>query len=68
MLCRVIVLGSFIMTAGVLGQDVGKETKSALESDPKGWLDITPPSNLAGWKRVAIPPGSKLAEKNPWSL
>ncbi len=44
------------------------ETKSALETDAKGWTDLTPGKDLSGWKRVSIPPGSKLKEKNPWSV
>jgi hypothetical protein len=52
------------------GQQPAKvaQTRSALESDPKGWLDITPSANLKGWSRVAIPPGGKLSAKNPWSV
>src|SRR5262245_41224273 len=45
-----------------------KEMKSALESDPAGWSELLPASDLKGWKRVSIPPGSKLAAKNPWSV
>src|SRR5437870_958875 len=45
-----------------------KETKSALESDPTGWLDWLADPKLTDWKRVSIPPGSKLSAKNPWSF
>jgi hypothetical protein len=45
-----------------------KETKSALETDPAGWLDLLAGKGLADWKRVSIPPGSKLSKKDPWSL
>ncbi len=44
------------------------ETRSALESDPSGWTDLLPGPRLEGWKRVPIPPGSKLSERNPWSV
>ncbi len=44
------------------------ESKSALESDPKGWIDLLPGKDLKGWKRVPIPPGSKLSDRNPWSV
>lgn len=44
------------------------ETKSALETDPKGWEDLLPGKDLKGWKRVPIPPGSELNKKNPWSV
>jgi 3-keto-disaccharide hydrolase len=42
--------------------------KSALEREPAGWTDILPGKDLPGWKRVPIPPGSKLKEPNPWKL
>ncbi len=35
-------------------------TKSALKTDPKGWVDIMPPPNLKGWSRVPVPPKGKL--------
>jgi hypothetical protein len=47
------------------GGDV-KETKSALESDPKGWTDLLANADLKDWKRVSIPPGSKLGKPDPW--
>ena len=42
-----------------------RETKSALENDPAGWTDLFG-KGLEGWKRVAIPAGSKLGDKDPW--
>jgi 3-keto-disaccharide hydrolase len=41
----------------------GEETKSALESDPKGWTDIMPPADLKGWYRVPVPPTGKLGRE-----
>ena len=35
-------------------------TKSALETDPQGWIDILPPADLSGWSRVPVPPGGEL--------
>ncbi|MBI5820710.1 MAG: DUF1080 domain-containing protein [Verrucomicrobia bacterium] len=35
-------------------------TKNALETDPHGWVDILPSSDLQGWYRVPVPPGGKL--------
>src|SRR5262249_41524163 len=52
--------------AGVLHAGGVKETKSALESQPTGWLDLLAGKELTGWKHVAIPPGSKLKEKSCW--
>ncbi len=43
-----------------------KESKSAFESDPKGWTDLLANADLKDWKRVSIPPKSKLKEPNPW--
>lgn len=38
-------------------------TKSALESDPGGWIDIMPPADLGGWSRVTVPPKGKLGRE-----
>ena len=35
-------------------------TKSALETNPKGWINIMPPTDLKGWSRVPVPPGGQL--------
>jgi hypothetical protein len=43
-------------------------TKSALQTDPTGWLDLFPGPKLDGWKRVPIAPDEKVAAKNPWSV
>lgn len=39
------------------------ETRSALEADPQGWVDILPPPDLKGWYRVTVPPGGKLGRE-----
>ncbi len=44
-----------------------KESKSALESDPAGWVDLLA-NGLQDWKRVPIPVGGKLNKKNAWSI
>lgn len=44
-----------------------KETKSALEADPAGWIDLLD-GGLKNWKRVSIPPSSNLNKKNAWSV
>ena len=43
-----------------------QETKSALETDPKGWIDLLANADLKDWKRVPIPPKSNLKEPSPW--
>lgn len=42
--------------------------KSALDSEPTGWIDLQPGKDLKGWKRVPIPPDTKLNAKGPWSV
>src|SRR5204862_2042047 len=54
------------LVRGVAGGDT-KETRSALATDPKGWTDLLA-DGLKHWKRVPIPPGSKLSARDPWSL
>jgi hypothetical protein len=41
---------------------------SALESEPAGWIDVTPGPDLAGWKRVPISEQKPLAATNPWTV
>ena len=50
------VAGGLLMGPSVPAQ----ERKSALETEPAGWKDITPKANLAGWTRLPLPPGSTL--------
>jgi hypothetical protein len=70
---RVIGLMPAILILGLIGHraaGAGKltETKSALESDPAGWIDLLADKSLKGWKRVSIPPKSKLNSRNPWKV
>jgi hypothetical protein len=61
-----IVLALFPLTTLSARAGEQKETKSALESHPDGWIDLTA-NGLKDWKRVSIPPKSKLKDGNPWS-
>lgn len=36
------------------------ETRSALETDSRGWVNIMPSADLKGWYRVAVPASGKL--------
>jgi hypothetical protein len=45
-----------------------QESKSALQTDPTGWIDLLAQKDLKNWKRVSIPPGSPLKRKDPWSM
>ena len=41
----------------------GAESKSALQSDPQGWVDVLPPADLKGWYRVPVPPTGQLGRE-----
>jgi Domain of Unknown Function (DUF1080) len=41
----------------------GQETKSKLQSEPDGWVDILPTADLKGWYRVPVPPTGKLGRE-----
>jgi hypothetical protein len=38
-------------------------TKSALEADPRGWVDVMPPADLSGWIRVSYKAGAKITRQ-----
>jgi hypothetical protein len=40
-----------------------EESKSALLTDPKGWVDLLPEPDLTGWLRVPIPPTARLGRE-----
>lgn len=59
----------FILTAlspRVFGADLA-ESRSALEQDPQGWIDIMPGADLKGWYRVPVPPTGKLG-RDQWHV
>ena len=43
------------------------QTKSALESDPDGWVDILPPVDLTGWFRVPVPTHARFG-RDQWHV
>jgi hypothetical protein len=59
---RQAMAAALIVTASLLCvvSASGAETKSRLQSDPKGWADILPPADLKGWHRVPVPPSGQL--------
>lgn len=67
---RSILIGLVFCLGGWLGLSAEKPPagKSALETDPTGWVDLFPGQDLKGWKRVPLPPDEKLNAKNPWSV
>jgi hypothetical protein len=44
------------------------DSKSALQQDPTGWIDLLVRKDLKNWTRVPIPPASQLRNKNAWSM
>lgn len=63
------MMGALVLTGCLLASAAGPaESKSALEADPAGWLDLVTDKDLKNWKRVPIPPGGKLNSKNAWSV
>src|SRR5262245_5608609 len=63
-----LVLASWLLIQPLVPAGEQKESKSALETDSTGWTDLLAAKDLKAWKRVSIPPGSKLNKKDPWSL
>lgn len=58
---RVGCVALTILIAGFALARAGDEpAKSALESDPRGWVDILPTADLKGWVRVPVKTGVKL--------
>ncbi len=55
----------FALAGSASAEDEGK---SALARQPDGWTDLMPRKNLAGWKRIALAPDTKLGSKNPWKV
>jgi hypothetical protein len=56
------------MTGTSLRAEEVAKSKSALESDPAGWVDLLSASGLDDWVRTPIAPDTKFAEKNPWKV
>ncbi len=53
---------AFLATAGLLcaASATGAESKSKLQTEPEGWVDILPSADLTGWYRVPVPPTGQL--------
>ncbi|MDP6058458.1 MAG: hypothetical protein QGH33_06175, partial [Pirellulaceae bacterium] len=59
-LAVVLYTGVWVSLAAGESPDGGVPTKSALKTDPEGWVDIMPQGDLDGWSRVPVPPKAKL--------
>jgi hypothetical protein len=67
---RVVTFVLIVGLVPVLADAPPKPEQSALEKDPKGWMDVLSEAGteLEGWKREPIPPGAELSERSQWSL
>jgi len=68
-LCLACVLGltNFVLFLATAVAADNAPTKGALETDPRGWVDITPGADLKGWYRVPVPPNGKLG-RDQWHV
>jgi hypothetical protein len=60
-----LVLIAVLVLAGFARAE--EPSKSALETDPEGWIDILPAADLSDWSRVPVPPTAPLGEEQ-WHL
>ncbi len=63
--CGLVAILLTVMATG--NRAAAEPSKSALELNPKGWLDLMPPADLKGWSRVPVPPGDPLG-KQQWHV
>jgi hypothetical protein len=68
-LIRAFVLGAFAFAA-VTAQ---APAPSALQSDPKGWIDLLSPKEFKEWTRVSLGavgqlPAGNISDPSPWKL
>jgi hypothetical protein len=57
---------SLALAAGMAAAQT-EAAKSAMETNPRGWVSIMPKPDLKGWTRVPVPPGAPLG-KAQWSV
>ena len=55
-----LILGVAVLLWASWQWSTAAETKSALETDGAGWIDLQPTSDLSGWTRLPIPPTNNL--------
>ena len=44
------------------------QEKSALETDPQGWINLLPDKSFKNWTRINLAPSTQLAEASPWQI
>lgn len=67
MAAAVVLALLFSFSAQSQKKEVVPVTPSLLKSGPDGWERLMT-KDLKGWKRVPLPVGGKLAERNPWKV
>jgi hypothetical protein len=63
LLASLLMFSAACLPTGPLQGAETPGTRSALEADPQGWVDILPPSDLKGWYRVPVPPSGQLGRE-----
>ncbi len=58
-----LVLGLLVLVVSPIRAADPADTRSELEANPKGWINIMPPADLKGWYRVPVPPGGELGRE-----
>ena len=59
---------TLLLTALLCTTAIWAQTKSALQQDPSGWVDLLPQQDFKGWKRVGIPPTEPLSAETQWRV
>ncbi len=61
------VAGLALLT-GLLAVYAWSQASSALEQDPRGWIDLLSDKSLRGWTRIPVPPSAALGEVSQWKM
>jgi hypothetical protein len=65
---KVLNLAFLIVALAAAAPAHGQETASALESQPKGWIDLFPSPDFKGWTRLSLPADKPLSQPNQWKV
>jgi len=72
-LVRILLLGAFAFSVPQSPSQPARTSPSALQSDPKGWVDLLADKSLEDWTRVPLGPvgqlpGGKPDDPSPWHM
>jgi hypothetical protein len=63
---KILFFAAFVfMCVTMVTAPAGETARSSLQSDPNGWVDLLG-DGIKDWKRVPIPAGGRLNDKNCW--